>query len=276
MIRVLEWFNWLTTAGFTLLLAPFRSLAPAWPVAFVSLLTALLMLWAYRRVSDQDALGVVRNRLRAHLLALRLFGHDSLVILRVQASVLRDTGVYLRLSLLPVAVMTLPLLVILSQLNLRFSARPLAQGESATVTVRLAVPTDAATAPAIAPSRNLAVETPPVRMPARREISWRIRALAEGDGFLSFQWQGQEYRKRVAVGGRWAPAPRARGATVIDVLTNPAERPLDSALSVRSIEVAYGDLEVRVFGWEADWLVLFLLETLAFALLLKRPLRVEI
>jgi hypothetical protein len=275
MIRVLDWFNWATTAFFTVLLTPFRSLSPVWPLTFVSLLTALLMLWVYRRASDQEAIGAVRQRLRGHLLALRLFRHDSLVILRVQGSVLRDTGTYLRLSLVPLLVMTIPLLIVLSQMSLRFSARPLAAGESTIVTVRMAIPSQSGQLPTLSTSAGVVVETPAVRVPARQEASWRVRAVERGDAWISVQYEGHEIRKHVSVGGPWRAASRLRSAGVGDVLLNPGEAPLASSSVIRSIEVAYPDLAIHVFGWETGWLTLYLLETLAFSFLLKRPLGVE-
>ena len=81
---------------------------------------------------------------------------------------------------------------------------------------------------------------------------------------------------RVAAGGVWGATPKLRSARWSDVLLFPGEVPLATSLPLRSMEIAYRELSVSVFGWDTNWLVLYFAGTLLLSLLLKRPLGVEI
>ena len=84
-------FNALVTGLFDLLFLPFGGLGPVWALVVFSLLTGVLMLWIFGKVSDQQAIRVIRDRIRGQLIAIRLFGDDLGLLFRLQGRLLRDT-----------------------------------------------------------------------------------------------------------------------------------------------------------------------------------------
>ena len=72
--------------------------------------------------------------------------------------------------------------------------------------------------------------------------------------------------------GRRSPVRLAGG--LIDQLANPSEATLPAHHGLTAIAVAYPERAIRVLGWEAGWLTVYLVLTFAFMLLLKRPLGV--
>ena len=114
------------------------------------------------------------KRLQADLLEMRLYSSEPALMWRAQKALLRDN-------------LGLPLAWLFVQLDSVYGHSPLAVGGVAVVTVQLKralEPVDAAATLQAPP--GIAVETPPIRIIARRQISWRIRALRPVRGNLRF------------------------------------------------------------------------------------------
>ena len=81
----------------------------------------------------QTTIKSIRETIRGNLIAVRLFQSDIGVMLRLQRRIFGDTFRYMRYALVPMVVLIVPVVLIMTQLNLRFAARPLEPGESALV-----------------------------------------------------------------------------------------------------------------------------------------------
>lgn len=101
--------------------------------------------------------------------------------------------------------------------------------------------------------------------------------MRPGTFFLGFNTSGKTVRKRVTVAEgttlrRTGPAIGANWGTA---LANSQEERISKSLFQR-IEVNYPQRAIDIWGWEFNWLTVFLILSLAFALLLKRPLKVAL
>ena len=113
---------------FDVLLYPFRALPPIVGLAAVSLVVSIALLLGFRATSNQQALAAVKRRIHAGIFEIRLFKDDLRSILRAQLDILRHTLTYFRLSIIPMAWMLLPLLVILIQLQFHYGYAGLEPG----------------------------------------------------------------------------------------------------------------------------------------------------
>ncbi len=276
MTTVIYSINQAMEVLFSLLLWPFRTLAPIWGLTFVSVLTGILMVWVFGRVSNQQGIARVRDRIRGNLLGVRLYQHDVPVVLGLQGRILRDTLTYMNHSLAPMLVLLIPILLILVQLNYSFGFRPLLPGEA---TLFKATFSDSAALGKplrlVAPD-GIDVETPPVRIPTAGEAAWRIRVKAPG--FYSVKlWVGAEsVEKQVEVGSGWRPVSPFRSARLADVLLYHGEEPLPTSTQVSSLELEYPPLSIRLLGWEVHWLVFFFVASIAAAFAFKGPMGVRL
>jgi phage-related holin len=276
LTAVIATLNSLLTSAFTLLFWPFQNLDPLWALLFVSFLTGIVMLWFFGKVSNQKAIEGLRNRTRGNLLAVLLYQHDIKVVLRLHGLILRDTVVYLRYTLLPILILTVPLVPMLAQLNLFFSSRPLQPGEAAVVTLRV---DDLAVVPGkvnLESNSAVKVETPGVRIPREREIAWRVRAVQPGTHRLVFRIGQDTVEKNVRVGGRWGAVSARKTGNWLDLLLYPGEDPLGSGERARSIEVRYEPLSLSVMGWTTNWLILFFVLSIVVSFAFKGVLGVEL
>jgi hypothetical protein len=235
------------------------------------------MLWVFGRVSNQKVISRVREEIRGNLLAVRLYQHDVGVVLRLQGRILRATLVYFRYSFRPILILIVPVFLILAQLNLYFSLRPLQEGETALVKAKLhSLSIGGADEPQLEASEVVRVETPGVRIEAEREVAWRIRAVESGHHRVIVRRGSEKVEKALVVGGRWDRVSHLRTDSLLDLLLYPGEDAIFGEAGINSIEVTYPSLRLRLFGWDVHWIVLFLVISLASAFILKRPMGVEI
>ncbi len=276
MMALVQALNVLLTGLFDLLCRPLAPLPPVAALTILSVLTGILMLLVFGRVSNQAAIGRVRDRIRGHLIGVRLFQHDLGVVGRLQGRILADTGRYLRHSLLPMLILIPPVILVIIQLNLRFAVRPLRPGESAMLQALTHEPTLLNSISAEA-GDGLLVETPPVRIASRGEVAWRIRAETPGAHVIRLTVAGHAVEKQVVVGERALKVPALRpGPDFLAVLLYPGERPLPEAAGLASVRLQYPPLPLPFLGWELNWLVAFFVLTILSGFAFKGALGVEI
>ncbi|RPI29453.1 MAG: hypothetical protein EHM61_01630 [Acidobacteria bacterium] len=262
---------------FDWILSPFGDVHPLFSLALVSLLASVILLLAFRWVSDQTALREVKDRIHAHFLELKLFRHDVSVIWSAEKQILRYNLLYLTHLVTPLLV-TLPVLAwFLVSLEPWFSSRPLRVGEAAIVSI-FVKPEEGNLLRDIhlAGNEGLEVETPALRTLSENRADWRVRALAPGEYQLEFllDREGTNRLKKLVRVSRERIAPVARSLSDggwLAVFENSQEVPLPPTSGVERIEVDYPEAEIVVRGWAVNWVVGFLVFSLVFAFLLKRP-----
>jgi len=265
------------TETFDLFFYPLKLFSPFGAILIVSLVTGLLMLWVFGRVSNQKAIASVKQQIKGNLLAVRIYQHDVGVVLRSQGRVLRQTLSYMRLSIFPMLVLIVPVALIIIQLNLRFSVRPLLPGEHflLKIKVRNAAATDREVSLEV--PEGVKVETPPVRIPSAKEIDWRLGATAEGLHILTVKVGDESSEKELVVGSGWGPVSAVRtGGNLWDSLLYPGERPIPPQSQIARIELRYPPQDVSLLGWNIHWLLLFFILSVGFGYALKGFFGIEV
>jgi uncharacterized protein YggT (Ycf19 family) len=276
---MIDAINFVIARLFDLVFYPFREMNPWIGMVAISLLTALLMLLVYRLTSRQDELRTVKNRILAHLLEFRLYKDNLSQTFSALGSVLWYNLKYLGCSARPLAVMIVPLVLLLIQLDLWFGYASLTPGEAAVVKVRLQDGhRPSREAVAVQPSQGLVIETLPLRIDTEGEVDWRIRATKPGIQELAVVVNDGTVAKRVEVGSsslsRVSPARVARGW--YDQLVNPGEPAISESSAVRRIEIGYPARRMTLLGRRVHWLVAYFLLSLVFAFAFKGLFKVEI
>ena len=277
MVTVVDLLNRLLTPLFDLACWPFLAFAPIWAMTAISLVTGVVMVWVFGKLSDQTTIKSIRETIRGNLIAVRLFQSDIGVMLRLQRRIFGDTFRYMRYALVPMVVLLVPVVLIMTQLNLRFAARPLEPGETALVKAYVR---DAAVLEgdvSLEVGDGIVVETRGVRIPATQEVVWRVRADEGGVHPLVVRLGSETLETRIIAGDGWGAVPQRRtGRGMLDTMLYPGEPPISRTHLVEAVEVAYPPLELGVFGWNVDWLVAFFVLSMGFGFAFKDALGVEI
>ena len=247
-------------------------------LALIALVTSVGMLIIFRFTSNQRGIARAKAQVVSQVMAIRLFKDDPWITVKCLGRALHANLGYLRHSLVPIAVMILPVALLLIHLDSWFTGRPFRVDEKTCVSVRFR-PSSAGTLPSISllPARDAGFlsETPPLRIPSLREINWRIRLLTEGFHSLDFEMNSRSFSKQLVVGDGVQRITSSRpGSGFPGALLYPGETPLPEDLGIEAITVDYPPRPCSLLGVSMAWWMAFFLMTLVFAFLLKKPMGV--
>src|SRR5215470_2664263 len=99
-------------------------------VVLLSIIIGFLMVLVFRYTSDQKAIRAAKDRLKGHLLAVRLFQDQIQVVLISYWRIVRSTGTYLRLAFVPLLYVSVPLIFLIVQIDRYLGYAPLPIGQA--------------------------------------------------------------------------------------------------------------------------------------------------
>ena len=277
MVTIVNAVNVVLTPLFDLICWPFRTVSPIWALTVISFASGIFLVWLFGKTSDQDRIREIRDRIRGNLIGVRLFQHDIGVVLHLQRKIFGDTFRFMGLALVPLVIMIVPVVLIMTQLNLRFAVQPLDTGQ--TVLIQALV-RDAAVLEhpvALDVPDGVTVETPPVRIRSTREIAWRVRVDRPGTHTLTVRVGDETLEKQLVGGGGWGPVVQRRtGRGMLDTLLYPGEPPIAADHVLEAVDISYPALEFRLLGIGVDWLIAFFALSMVFGFAFKGVLGVEV
>jgi len=272
-------FNRMIGGVIGLAITPFQKTSPWFPLTFFAIVSAIFILLIYRYVSNQKDIHRVKNLIRAYLLEFRLFRDHPRILWSAQGRLLLANARYMGYSLKPMLVIIVPLSLLLVHLDGWFGYRALRPGETAIVSVILSgKAANQLKKFNLEASAGLDIETPPLVIPADREVNWRIRAITPGIHQLKILGPEFDRSKEVTVssGGLQHIAGEVTSAGITAGLWNPVEEPFSGSSSVLRIHVSYPVRKWTFGTWHMHWLVAFFLLSVIAALVLKKPLRINL
>lgn len=245
----------------------------------ISLLTGILMLFIFKHTSNQDGIRRTKNRIKAHLLEMRLYKDSFITSFQAQGNILKANLRYMGHSFKPLLVMIIPVLLILIQLNFWFAYTPLKPGESTLLKIKLVegynpmeVDIDLELPP------EVLIQTPPLRITEDSEIDWRIAALESGIHETVVKIGSHRFSKKIYSGERsfMRISPLRLKAGFFRTLLYPVEEPLPKNQPVQSIEIYHPAGGLDLIGINVHWLIAFFALSIIFGFSLKGFFGVEI
>jgi hypothetical protein len=267
------------TAGYAWAVVAFKVFLSTSPLAIVvgvSLVVGLVMVVLFGYTSDQKAIKVAKDQLKAHLLAVRLFRDQLPVVAGSYAKILRGTGRYLRLAFMPLLYVIIPITLLIVQLDRYLGATAIQMGAPFLVTVRMDG-AEAMNALSLDLPSEIAMTAPAVHIPAKNEVVWRLAASRDGDYEIQVVAGGEEATKTLRVSSKLArvSAVRLRGHFWERMFTS-GEPALPADGAVESISVNYPDRNIEIAGYEINWIVLFFVLSMIAGYLFKELLGIQI
>lgn len=277
--RALAWVNAALVTAFDVVLGPLMDLPPLVSLLLVSLVTAAAMLVVVARTSNQRAMIETKRGIHAALFEIRLYGDQPGLMLRAFGEVLVRNGRYLLLSLVPLAWMSVPLVLVIAQLQAFYGYAGLRPDAPALITVQLMADSGSAAASTLVLEAPAAagLETGAVRLEGSNEVVWRLRPTTEGAYTLTLRDGQAAVTKSLLVSpalGRRSPMTVAAG--LANQALYPSEAPLPVGSRIASIAVAYPEPGIDVFGWRMHWMIVYGVLSLACAFILARRFGVTI
>jgi hypothetical protein len=230
-----------------------------WLVFVAGAISGIISWWVFQRWSNRSRLRVAGNRILAHLLELRLFAAEPTLVMRSQRDLIAANFEFLRFAATPSLLLVIPFAIFLIAMNAVFGHVPLRIGEPAIVTLeyRASSRTALPRAAQLVTPDGILIETPPVRIPAASQISWRIRPVRAVWGDLRITFNGQCMSKSISSnpGLQWLSDTRAGSLALF--LLHPLESPFSNSMA-KTISITYPS--ATVFG--QNWFIWFLIASL--------------
>lgn len=261
---------------------------PAWlSLTLFSIVVGVLAMVAYKYTSNQRAIGAIRDDIKANLLAVKLFKDELPVTFKAQGRVFVGAIKLFLHSLVPLAVMMIPLVPLIAQMAMQYEWRPLHVGEEVLLFADLkdGTPLEVRGLELDTPS-GLAVEAGPHRIyleptsrrEGRNQIAWRLRATQPGPHTVTIRLQNERVVKQIPVGDRLhaRACPVRPGASLLDQILYPAEQPASANDTIQRVEARLSPGSTPVFGWDVHWVITFLIVSIIAALIAKPFLNVRI
>ena len=253
----------------------FRIDLPAGIVIVLSIVIGLLMVLVFAWTSDQKAIHVAKDHLKAHLLAVRLFQDQLPVVLRSYGRIVLGTGRYLRLTFKPVLYAIIPLTALIVFMDLYLGWMPLKPGQTFLVKVH-AASADGLDSVSLQLPPEIESTAPAVHVPADNEVIWRAAAAKQGRYEINVADEGQTVAKRVVVSEgipRVSPIRLKGFWKRIFISGEPA---LPDGGHIQSVEVVYPARNIYFLGMEWNWIWLFFVLSLVAGFAFKSILGIEI
>lgn len=265
---------WLGDIAFGIL-APFSPVVTLW---ILSAATGVVMLLIWRHTSNQAAIADVRRKISAHLLSTRLFKDDLSVTFRAQRQIIWQAIRLLGHSVRPMLIMTIPFVLVMVQIGLRYELRPTPLGKVVRVKATLKK-ADAVLGVASVLSLPGGIRMDPqdpCRVSSLRTVDWRLTPHVPGTFVLNFGTGTDVVSIPLSVGADFKRVSRIRGGSFWDRLLYSGEDSIPETSIFESIEVFYPTRSTPIFGWDLHWLISLLILSIVFALVFKPVLKVHI
>jgi len=264
---------------FDILFFPFQNINPWFGMIFISLITGLLMLYIFKLTSDQEGIKKTKNKIKAHLLELRLYKDDLRTSFKAQGNILLSNLKYMKYSIKPLVIMIVPIILILIHSNFWFGYDSLDKGEEALLKIHLSEeyePTQVDLK--IKNNDTIKIETPPVRINELDEIDWRFSALKKGVHELKIQVGNDLISKSISVNQKPLSkiSPLKKRKSLISQILYPVEKPIKKGSPVKSIEISYPSSGLNLLGMKIHWIISFFVLSIIFGFSFKGLFGVEI
>ena len=277
---------------FDVVLTPFELLGVEVALLCVSGLTGILALILFKHISWQKGIKSVKDRIKGHMIAIRIYQNDLGIVFKSVFKVVLRNFQYLGLNFGPILPLLVPFVLVLAQLVVRYGFDPLPvieteeevaallPGEGTLIEIEMKRGSEAAI-------RGLEVNLPEgiqARSPlVRSEVDGvaylEVVARKPGAGEVEFLVDGRRVGTKEIVAGKDATRsmqPERVSGFWASWLW-PAEDTFGRDSPLGRVAFDYPERDLRFLpGGPIGILVVFFVSSMAFGLLILKPLKIQI
>jgi hypothetical protein len=284
------------TKLFDLLLWPLEKLGNGPALVIASGVFGVLALIAFKHLSRQKSIKAAKDKVKAHLIEIRIYQDDLRIVGRAIGKVLTRNAQYLGLNLLPFIPLAIPFTFVIAQLVVRYAYSPVPvttpipvagpsflAGRGTTIEIALE-PASAARVKqlTIVYPEGVKAVSPLVRVPSEGRAFQEIVAARPGRFDIQILLPGASGPESATktlyagdVAGRSMQPERGRG--IVSAMLWPAEDAFESGSPFARVAFRYPDSDLGFLpGGTGGVVLVFLACSLLFGALAIKPLRIQI
>jgi uncharacterized membrane protein (DUF106 family) len=245
-------------------------------VVVLSLVVGLVMVVLFGYTSDQKAIGIAKDQLKAHLLAVRLYRDQIPVVMGSYGKILRGTGRYLKLAFKPLLYVIIPITLLMVQIDRYLGSIPIPTDAAFLLTAHF-TGSDELNDVTLDLPPEITMTAPPVHVPASNEMVWRLVGSRDGKYEVKIAAAGESTAKAVCVGSDLPriSTVRLRGH-FWERMFSSAESALPENSPIESIAINYPDRNIDVAGYGINWIWLFFILSMVAGFVFKELLGIKI
>ncbi len=263
-------------AATVVMLQLFLLTSPLAIVVVLSLVVGLVMVVLFGYASDQKAIGIAKDQLKAHLLAVRLYRDQIPVVMGSYGKILRGTGRYLKLAFKPLLYVIVPITLLIVQVDRYLGSTPIPTDAPFLLTAHFAGSGELNEVTLGLPP-EITMTAPPVHIAASNEIVWRLVGSRDGKYEAKIVAAGESAAKAVCVGSDLLRISSVRLREHFwERMFTSAEPALPENSPIESIAINYPDRNIDVAGYGINWIWLFFILSMVAGFVFKELLGIKI
>jgi len=227
----------------------------------------VVMIFAFKFLSNQPAITRAKDDISANLLALKLYKDELRVTAITQLRLLWSVLRLQRYALTPVLTLMLPMLLMLGQMGTYFQWETPRINESVLLRVGLQSNHDATRTPTLIVPGSIRIDAGPIA--SQTDVAWRLTPTENGMHTLTIKVADQSYTKELACETTTGRVSAVRPSTDwTEQLLHPIETPIPPNAGIQAIKLDYEKARSWFCGGD-NWVISFLVVSMTTALLLK-------
>ena len=286
-------FNFLDTMQYVYLfnrivhfvIAPLPEITPIASLVWISILCSLCILVVFKKVSNQEKIKFHKRQIIAHFLEISIYRDQLLRTISSLGQILKHQLFYFQCLLLPLAIIMLPIIYLMIQIDSLWGQAPLNIDDRFIIHAMLDSETKQAARPDpyriyCEPAAGVDLETPAMRIGSEPGAYWRAR-LADPTGapYIKIGLRGQKevITCPIAVSSSLPSLVASQKQKAISWrdMIGSKDRPLPVQSNFRSVVINYPEAEYPFFIWELSPISYFFVLTILMGFFFKPIMRVS-
>ena len=275
------------TSIFDAILTPLEWGGEAFALIFVSGVFGVLALWIFKYISWQKGIGFVKDRIKGHMIAIRIYQDDLAIVGKSVGAVLLRNFQYVGLNFGPFIPLAIPFVFIVAQTVVRYGFDPIpvvaeeglaGAGNELRVEFKPSQRAECAGLEVVLPV-GLEAASPLVRVPSQGLAFQEFVARAPGSYEIELRFPDGRVETKAVVAGNEADRVMQpeRVAGLFSAMLWPAEPRFAGDSPLERVAFIYPD---RDLGWLPGGiggvLIIFIVASMLFGFLALKPLGVKI
>lgn len=281
---MLQKINYFFTRIFDVVLYPFGFINEFWGILFLSVIMSFVVLIIYKYISSPTAIVDTKNKIKANILAIRIYKDFWKVIVTSFFNSMFYTFKYFILNFGPVLLIIPILFPAFVQMDVRYGMKSYQIGED--ILIKAAFISDPNELDIqLLDSENFKLKMKPVfinsfkddkKKEPIKEVNWKVEASQNGIANIKIKVNDRIFEKSLVIGDfKGALSNKKYKESSFSHFIYPSEGLLKGADNLEYIYIHYPGKNVSFLGIETHWLVFNLILVIVIVLAFRKKFGVE-